>query len=240
MLAALLERGTHPEARLDFDCFDQLLALPIQFAQRQVQHREFHAAGNVHAHGIRNDRVVRGQHTADRQAVTHMGIRHQGARDCHRQLTGSAHLVDSLRLQSFPPLAPCGRGFADGPCTTSQSLCKLAAQLVLSEGSRITHHCCHILGKARLVEPFEDVTGDILHSATRRLARRHTQSDQIFRVHSESEVCLICYCESRGSRPNCLLPHPSLLPRLILLGVRPFGCGLTRIQWDKARRQTHN
>ena len=51
---------------------------------RQIQDRQLHAAGNVHAHRIRNHGVLAGQHATDRQPVSHMRVGHQGRGSSHR------------------------------------------------------------------------------------------------------------------------------------------------------------
>ena len=49
-------------------------------------------------------RVLRGQHTADGQAVAHVRIRHQRARYRHQQQTRLLHLHHHLVIQPFAPL----------------------------------------------------------------------------------------------------------------------------------------
>ena len=78
--------------------------LLFQIAHRDVQHRHLHAAGDIHAHSVRDHRVFRGQHAADGQAIAHMCIRHQRARHRHRQQTRLLHLHHRLVIQPLAPL----------------------------------------------------------------------------------------------------------------------------------------
>src|SRR5262245_13478484 len=45
---------------------------------RLVEHRELHSAGDIDAHGVRNNGVFTSQNASDRQAVANVGIRHKG------------------------------------------------------------------------------------------------------------------------------------------------------------------
>ena len=54
---------------------------------------------------------------------------------------------------------------------------RLAAQLVVRESTRVTHHGLKGFTELRLVQTFQDVAGNKLHPAARGFARRHTQAD---------------------------------------------------------------
>ena len=107
VLAAAAERGANAEARLGFDGLREPVLRVSQLAQGQIEHRHFHAAGDIHADGKRNDRVVCRQHAANRQAVADVGVRHERACDRHGQPAGPLHLSDGLGVKVFAPLLVC-------------------------------------------------------------------------------------------------------------------------------------
>src|SRR4051812_48299789 len=69
VLATLFEIRADAETRLYFDCAREPVLFVFQIAQRDVEHRHFHAARDVHAHGVWNYRIIRGKNTTDRQSV---------------------------------------------------------------------------------------------------------------------------------------------------------------------------
>ena len=103
VLPPRLERRAHAETRLALDRARQPRLIVCQRADRQVQHRQLHPAGDVDADRVRDDRVVRGQHAADRQPVADMRIRHERARHGHRQLARVLHLLQRGRLEVVAP-----------------------------------------------------------------------------------------------------------------------------------------
>ena len=46
------------------------------FGDGQIENTELHAAGNIHAHGIRNNRAFGGKHTANRQPIPEVRVGH--------------------------------------------------------------------------------------------------------------------------------------------------------------------
>ena len=106
VVPAFLETGAHAEAGLRGDGLFQPVRPPFvpQRVQRQVQDGQLHPAGDIDAHGVGYDRVVGGQHAADGQAVAHVGVRHQRARQGHGQGARPLHLPDRLPVQVPPPL----------------------------------------------------------------------------------------------------------------------------------------
>ncbi len=89
---------------------NQFTRLRLQVSDRALQHRHLHPAGDVDADRVRDDRVVGGQHAADRQAVALVRVGHQRARHRHRQLAGVAHLLQRAFLEPLPEdLAGRGR-----------------------------------------------------------------------------------------------------------------------------------
>ena len=58
-----------------------------------IEHGQLHAAGDVDADGVRDDGVLGRQHAADRQAVAHVGVRHQRARNRDGQVDRVPHLL---------------------------------------------------------------------------------------------------------------------------------------------------
>ena len=109
VLAAVLEAGTQAKACFSFDGPRKALGMPFQFADRDIQHRHLHAAGDVHADGIRNNCVLGSEHAADWKAIAHVCVRHEGAGHCHGQQAGFLHLHHGLMLQAFTPLAVLDR-----------------------------------------------------------------------------------------------------------------------------------
>src|SRR5262249_16774182 len=63
-----------------------------------------HPAGDVDADRVRNHRVVRRQHAADRQAISEVGVGHQGAPHRDRELARVLDLAYGLRLEVGAPL----------------------------------------------------------------------------------------------------------------------------------------
>ena len=90
----------------------QPIALRLEPAGRQVEHRELHPAGDIDSHGVGHDGVRSCQHPADRQAVADMGVGHQRTRHRHRQLHRLPHLPQRLFIDIAPPLPPGGRDWA--------------------------------------------------------------------------------------------------------------------------------
>ena len=73
--------------------------------ERQIEHGEFDAAGDVHADGVGDDGVIGGEHTADGQTVADMGIGHERGGDGDGQLAGVLHLLERVGVQIRAPLA---------------------------------------------------------------------------------------------------------------------------------------
>ena len=111
MRAAMFEFRADAEARLGFDGADEIGFAAAQPVERQIEHGHFHAAGDVHAHGVRDDGVVGGQHAADGQAVADVGVGHERGGDGDGQLAGVLHLLERVGVQVRAPLA-VGDGLA--------------------------------------------------------------------------------------------------------------------------------
>ena len=60
---------------------------------RLIQHRKLHPAGDIDANRVRNHRVFASQHTADRQPIANVRIRHQRSADRIRNLARNPHLL---------------------------------------------------------------------------------------------------------------------------------------------------
>ena len=75
----------------------------IQRLGRQVEHRELHAARDVDADGVGDDRVVGGQHAADRQPVALVRVGHESPRHGDRQAAGVVHLLQRRGLDVGAP-----------------------------------------------------------------------------------------------------------------------------------------
>ena len=183
MRAAFLEARADAKARFRFDGAGQAVLLLLQIAQRNVQHRHFHAAGNVHADGVRNHGVFRGQHAADGQAVANVRIRHERSRDGDRQQTGFLHLHHRLVFKPFAPLPVFHRLRARRRRRSKQRLREFTAQRVARISRRIGDNGGDFLMQPRLVAAAEDEFGNKIRRPPRGLAERNAQSEKIFGVH---------------------------------------------------------
>ncbi len=133
VLATILERGANPETRLGLNRSREPILVPFQILHRNIEHRHFHTAGDVHADRIRNHRVFRCQHSANGQAIANMRVRHEGSAHGHRQQTGSFHLHHGLVFEPFAPL-PVFDGLAPWRWrSVEQRFGKLAAQAVFGK-----------------------------------------------------------------------------------------------------------
>ena len=103
VLTPRLERGAHPEPCLTLDRPRQTCLVIRQRADGQIQHRQLHPARDVDSHRIRDDGVMRRQHTADGQSVAHVRIRHERARYRDRQTARILHLLHGGRLVILAP-----------------------------------------------------------------------------------------------------------------------------------------
>ena len=200
--AAVTERRAHAEARLRLDGAREAILLLLQVAHRNVQHGHFHAARDVHADGVGDHRVVRGQHAADGQAVADVRIRHQRARDRHRQQTRFLHLHHRVVFETFAPLAIFHGNFARrnfslsastgervGVRCRNQRLGELAAQRVVHERRRIGDDGRDLLVQSRLVAAAEDEFGNKIRRAAGRLSQWHAETEKIFGVHQNLSRC---------------------------------------------------
>ena len=70
---------------------------------RNIEHRQGHAATDIHPYAVWNDGVSGGQHPADRQAIALVRIRHERAGDRYRQLHSNIHLVQCPFFDLFFP-----------------------------------------------------------------------------------------------------------------------------------------
>ncbi len=127
MRAALLEIRADAETRLRLDGAREAILFVFQIAQRNIQHRHLHAAGDVHADGVGNHRVLRGQHAADGQAIADVRVRHERARDRHRQQTRLFHLHHRVVFETFAPLPILHRHGARQRRRVEQSLGKFSS-----------------------------------------------------------------------------------------------------------------
>ncbi len=188
MCAAVLEISAHAEARFRLDGAREPVLLLLQVAHRDVQHRHLHAAGDVHADGVRNHRILRGQHAADGQAVTDVCVRHERARDRHRQQTRLLHLHHRVVFEMFAPLPIFHRLGARlaGGAYVEQCLGKLTAQWVIDECRRIGHNGRDLLVQPRFVAAAEDELGHKIRRPAGGFTQRHAESEKIFGVHKST------------------------------------------------------
>ena len=133
VLAAVFEGGTHAEAGLRFDCAGEALRVPLQFPQRDIEHRHLHATGNIHANRVRNDGVFCRQHAADGQSIADVRVRHQGTCHGHWQQAGLLHLHHGFVFQPLTPLPVLNRFSAWRRRSILQGFGKFAPQIVLRQ-----------------------------------------------------------------------------------------------------------
>jgi hypothetical protein len=111
-VAATAELGTDSESGLLLEHRRQPVVASLNPPGRRVEHREFHAAGDVDADGVGNDGVLGGEHPADREAVTDVGVGHECSGDRHWQAGRGRYLGDGGVFDLIPPLPP---GHGSGP-----------------------------------------------------------------------------------------------------------------------------
>ena len=105
-----LVRAPHAEPRPLLQCLlegERLLGERVDIG---IEDRELHATGDIDPDRIRNDRVVAGENTADRQPVTNVRIGHQRTADGDGQRGGVAHLLAGSVVDLRTPDAVGGRG----------------------------------------------------------------------------------------------------------------------------------
>jgi len=103
VLTASLKRRAHPEARLALDRAREPVLTGCERADRQVEDGELHAARDVDADGVRNHRILGGEHAPDREPVAHVRIRHERASDGDGELARVLELIDRGRLEVGAP-----------------------------------------------------------------------------------------------------------------------------------------
>ena len=96
------------EARLPLDRAHEFVPARRQRRDGQVQHGHLHAARDVHANRVRDDRGVGRQHAADGQAVALVRVRHQRAGHGDRQPARVLHLLERALLDVVA-VHPAGR-----------------------------------------------------------------------------------------------------------------------------------
>ena len=114
VLSLSTEAGPDPEARLPLDRAGELVGAArfVELRDGEVEHRHLHPAGDVDPDRVRDHRVPRGQHSADREAVALVGVGHQRPAHRDRQLAGVFHLFDGARLEVASPLLVGGELFS--------------------------------------------------------------------------------------------------------------------------------
>ena len=100
------ELSPDAEPRLGFEGRGQPIRLRVEPQRGEVEDRQLHPAGDVHAHGVGHHRLLGGQDTADRQTVADVGVGHERA--CHRdrQPHRRLHLGHRRGVDVHAPLSP--------------------------------------------------------------------------------------------------------------------------------------
>ena len=183
VLAALLELAAHAEARLALDDVRETIPLSGDRVRLAVEDGQLHAARDVHADGVRNHRVVRREHAADRQAVADVRIRHERARHRDRQRTRIRHLLHRLRLEALAPLTPRRERLALRERRLVERASKRLAQRIAEKRDRIRDNCRHLVFEARgIAAPANEIDDELERELDRR-AVRHAEADEVFGVH---------------------------------------------------------
>ncbi len=92
MRTRLFMHDSHAKPRTAFQRFLKQIRARLQRFDRHVKHRQLHAASNVDAHRVGNHGVLASQHTANRQAIADVGVRHQRRPGGHRRAASLPHL----------------------------------------------------------------------------------------------------------------------------------------------------
>ena len=103
VLAPRLERGAHAEPCFTLERFGEPRLVDRERTDGQIENGHLHPAGDIHADGVRNDRVVGREHATDRQAIPDVRIGHERAGSGNRQPAGVFHLLDGVGFQAFTP-----------------------------------------------------------------------------------------------------------------------------------------
>ena len=217
MLATVAELGTHPETGLAFERLAQTIAFAVEHADRHVENRHLHPAGDVDSDRIGNYAAAGGEHPADRQAITHVGIGHQCARHRDRQGTGVFDLANGRVFEVVPPTAEGGHLFArligaPGPRAASRGRRKpcglttgqAAPDGIGEKGLRLRHQILHL--------PANRGFGD-----SRRFGRGHRlqrQLEQVLLPEAEVDQLLFLQILTPFRLRNALATQPPSIRRV--------------------------
>jgi hypothetical protein len=84
-----------------FERFPCLMRVSLQMFRMLAEYSERHAATDINAHSVGNDRVVNRQYPANGQSVTGMCVGHQRALQRYRQSHGKFHLLHGGAFDVF-------------------------------------------------------------------------------------------------------------------------------------------
>jgi hypothetical protein len=98
--------NSHAEARFAFDDIGEAIFFAGDCVRLAIVDRELHAAGNVHAHRVRNHGVVGREHATNWQTITDMRIGHKRTRHCDWQRARIFHLLHRFCVEARTPLLP--------------------------------------------------------------------------------------------------------------------------------------
>ncbi len=109
VIGRLAERRPGAELRLAQERAFEHAGRVVEHGARQVEHRQLHAAGDVHADAVRDHGAVGCEHAPDRQAIAAVGVGHERAPHRRRQTQGVLHLLHGVLLVADRPRLE-GRG----------------------------------------------------------------------------------------------------------------------------------
>ena len=192
VVAAVLESGAHAKAGFRFNRAGQAFRMPLQLTDGDIQHRHLHAAGDIHADCVWNNGVLGRQHAANRQAVAHVCVRHEGTGHCHGQQAGFLHLHHRLVFQSFAPLAVFDRLSARRRRSVHNGFGQFLAHRVFCKKSRIGHNGFQFLLQLGFVSTAEDELRNEIGRPPGGLTQRDSETNKIFSVHDQFDPALCC------------------------------------------------
>ena len=225
MLTALLELAAHAEARLAFDDVRETVALAGDGVRLAVIDGELHSARDVHADGVRDDGVVGRQHAADRQAIAHVGIRHQRARHGDRQRARIAHLLHRVCFEALAPLAPRREFRPRRKGRPIERPSQRRPQFICEERRRISDDVENLRLQLRSVITLRDEVPNELVRQPGRLTTGHAKTNKVI-----WSSCLLRLTQQPALLAQELLVHPKprslcdLCAMLSLIHVFSPGC----------------
>ena len=177
VIAAILKTASDPETSLAFYNVSKSVALTGDDVCLAIIDSEFHPAGDIYTHRIRNHGIFCGKNATDRQAVAWMGIWHQRSGHGDGQCTCIRHLPHGIGFQVITPLPPRREFRPRRERRTIDCTGQRRPQRIIQERRWIGDYLENFLAQSRAFISIRDVALDKLVSILDRLARRHAEKD---------------------------------------------------------------